>query len=171
MDNRARGTLWNGPHQRPVKGGVDLAALLRDLAETYASRAEQAELNLTLEIESAPVNIKGDAAQLGNLIKNLIDNAIKFTPAGGQVNVKLSTQDEAVQLSVTDTGIGIPGADMPHLFSRFHRGRNASAYPGSGFGLAIVKTIVDQHGASIRVDSDTTGTAFVIRFIPNRSGY
>jgi signal transduction histidine kinase len=150
---------------------VVLDALLRDLAEPYASRSEQAELNFTLEIESAPVNIKGDAAQLGTLIQNLLDNAIKFTPAGGQVNVELSTQNEAVQLSVTDTGIGIPGADMPHLFSRFHRGRNASAYPGSGLGLAIVKTIVDLHGASIRVDSDTTGTVFVIRFIPYRSGY
>ena len=67
-DNRALGTLLNGPRQRPVKWGVDLAALLRDLAEPYASRSEQAELNFTLEIESAPVDIKGDAAQLGTLI-------------------------------------------------------------------------------------------------------
>ena len=169
-DNRALGTLLNGPRQRPVKWGVDLAALLRDLAETHASRAKQGGVNFNLEIESDPVNIKGDAAQLGTLIQNLLDNAIKFTLAGGQVNVKLSTQNEAVQLSVADTGIGIPGADMPHLFSRFHRGRNASAYPGSGLGLAIVKTIVDQHGAGIRFDSDTTGTVFVIRFIPYQSG-
>ena len=92
-----------------------MAALLRDLAETYASRAEQAELNFTLEIESAPVNIKGDAAQLGTLVQNLLDNAIKFTPAGGQVNVKLSAQNEAVQLSVADIGIGIPDEDFPSV--------------------------------------------------------
>jgi signal transduction histidine kinase len=60
--------------------------------------------------------------------------------------------------------------EISHLFSRFHRGRNASFYTGSGLGLAIVKTIVDQHGAGIRFDSDTTGTVFVIRFIPDRSG-
>ncbi len=88
-------------------------ALLRDLAEPYASRTEQADLSFSLEIVGDSVEIKGDAAQLGTLIQNLLDNAIKFTPAGGQVNVELSTQNEAVQLSVTDTGIGIPGADMP----------------------------------------------------------
>jgi signal transduction histidine kinase len=123
---------------------------------------------IILEIESDPVNIKGDAAQLGTLIQNLLDNAIKFTPAGGQVNVKLSTQNEAVQLSVADTGI--PEEDIPHLFSRFHRGRNASAYPGSGLGLAIVKAIADQHGAKIEVKRKSIGTVFVIRFIPYQSG-
>ncbi len=168
-DNRALGTLLDGPRQRPVKWGVDLAALLRDLTETHASRAEQGGVNFNLEIESDPLTIKGDAAQLGTLIQNLLDNAIKFTPAGGQVNVKLSKQNEAVQLSVADTGIGIPGADMPQLFSRFHRGRNASAYPGSGLGLAIVKAIADQHGAKIEVKRKSIGTVFVLRFIPCQS--
>jgi signal transduction histidine kinase len=143
---------------------VDLGALLRTLSEPYASRAEQAELNFNLEIEGDPVYIKGDSIQLGTLIKNLLDNAIKFTPAGGQVDIKLSTLDEVVQLCVADNGIGIPEEDIPHLFSRFHRGRNASAYPGSGLGLAIVKAIADQHGASIRVDSDTIGTQCTVSF-------
>jgi signal transduction histidine kinase len=100
----------------------------------------------------------------------LLDNAIKFTPAGGQVNVKLSTQNEVVELSIADTGIGIPEEDIPHLFSRFHRGRNASAYPGSGLGLAIVKAIADQHGAKIEVERKSIGTVFVIRFVPYQSG-
>jgi two-component system sensor histidine kinase MprB len=147
---------------------VDLAALLRNLAEPYASRAEQAELSFNLEIETDPIIIKGDENQLGTLIQNLLDNAIKFTPAGGQVNVNLNTLDESVQLSIADTGIGIPEEDIPHLFSRFHRGRNASAYPGSGLGLAIVKTIADQHGASILVESDSTGTVFVLYMTPVR---
>ena len=151
-------------------GDVDMAALLRDLAEPYASRAEQADLNFTLEIESDPVNIKGGVVQLGTLIQNLLDNAIKFTPAGGQVNVKLSTQNEVVELSIADTGIGIPEEDIPHLFSRFHRGRNASAYTGSGLGLAIVKAIADQHGAKIEVKRKSIGTVFVIRFVPYQSG-
>ncbi len=146
---------------------VDLEELLRDLSEPYASRAEQAELSFDLEIEHDPAIIKGDAVQIGTLIQNLLDNAIKFTPAGGHVNVNLSAQDDVVQLTVADTGIGIPADDMPHLFSRFHRGRNASAYPGSGLGLAIVKTISDQQGAKIRVDSDPSGTVFVVQFIPN----
>jgi signal transduction histidine kinase len=145
---------------------VDLAALLWDLSESYASRAEQAELSFNLEIEPDPIIIKGDGNQLGTLIQNLLDNAIKFTPAGGQVNVNLNILDEAAQLRIADTGIGIPEEAMPHLFSRFHRGRNASAYPGSGLGLAIVKTIADQHEASIRVESDSTGTVIDIRFLP-----
>ena len=147
---------------------VDLAALLRNLAEPYASRAEQAELNFNLEIERDSVHIKGDEAQLDILIQNLLDNAIKFTSTGGQVNVKLSTLDEAVQLSVADTGIGIPEEDVPHLFSRFHRGRNDSAYPGSGLGLAIVKAIADQHQAAIEVVSKPDGTEFVIQFMPHQ---
>jgi len=145
---------------------VDLAALLQDLAEPYASRAEQAELGFNLEITDGPVKIKGEAAQLGTLIHNLLDNAIKFTPAGGQVKIKLNKQDDAVQLTVTDTGIGIPKDDLPHLFSRFHRGRNASAYPGNGLGLAIVRNIADQHNASITVESNTNGTEFVVEFTP-----
>ena len=143
---------------------VDLTQVLQGIAEPYASRAEQADLIFDLEILSDPAKIKGGATQLGTLIRNLLDNAVKFTPAGGQVHIKLSKQDDAVQLSVADTGIGIPEDDIPHLFSRFHRGRNASAYPGSGLGLAIVKAIVDQHGASISVDSDITGTQFTVFF-------
>jgi signal transduction histidine kinase len=143
---------------------VDLAAILQEIAEPYASRAEQAELSFNLDIDPDPIYITGDATQLSTLIRNLLDNAIKFTPEGGQVNVKLSTLDEIVQLSVADTGIGIPEDDVPHLFSRFHRGRNASAYPGSGLGLAIVKTIVDQHGASIYVGNNSPGTVVTISF-------
>ena len=145
---------------------MDLAALLLKLAEPFASRAEQAELDFNLEIEPDPAIINGDAIQIGTLIQNLIDNAVKFTPAGGQVHVKLSEKDDTVQLTVADTGIGIPEDDMPHLFSRFHRGSNASSYPGSGLGLAIVKAIADHNGAKIQIDSDTAGTVIVVQFIP-----
>ncbi len=144
---------------------VDLAALLRKLAEPYASRAEQAKLDFALEIESDPVYIQGDAAQLSILIQNLLDNAIKFTPTDGQINVKLTSVDNVVQLSVADTGIGIPEDGLPDLFSRFHRGSNAFAYSGSGLGLAIVKSIAEQHQATIEVESESVGTVFVVRFI------
>ncbi len=123
------------------------------------------------EVENEPTFILGNAAQVETLIRNLLDNAIKFTPAGGQVNVKLSSSDEGVQLNVSDTGIGIPEDDLSHLFSRFHRGRNASPYPGSGLGLAIVKAITDQHQATIDVERKSPGTEFVVRFIPYRSSW
>jgi len=145
---------------------IDLAGMLHDLAEPFASRAEQAEISFKLDTGTDPVTIQGDAAQLSTLIQNLLDNAIKFTPTGGQVSVNLSQQADAVLLSVTDTGIGIPEDDLPNLFSRFHRGSNAAAHPGSGLGLAIVKAIADQHGAKIRVESDTNGTQVLVQFVP-----
>jgi two-component system sensor histidine kinase ResE len=148
---------------------IDLADLLRDLDKIYASRSEQAELKFKMEVDNDPTFILGNAAQAETLIRNLLDNAIKFTPSGGQVNVKLSSSDEGVQLNVSDTGIGIPEDDLSHLFSRFHRGRNASPYPGSGLGLAIVKAITDQHQATIDVERKSPGTEFVVRFIPYRS--
>jgi signal transduction histidine kinase len=143
---------------------IDLALLLREFIEPISSRAEQAELGSDLDIVGDSFEVRGDKAQLRTLIQNLLDNAIKFTPAGGEVHVELVEQDDVVQLAVTDNGIGIPEDDLPHLFSRFHRGRNASAYPGSGLGLAIVKTIVDQHQAAIDVKSQTNETSFIIRF-------
>lgn len=145
---------------------LDLTVLLQEFSEHYASRAEQAELNFNLEIEKDPVHIQGNAAQLGILIQNLLDNAIKFTPAGGEINLKITKADAGIQLSVSDTGIGIPEEDVPRLFSRFHRGRNTSAYPGSGLGLAIVKTIADQHQACIDVERKPVGTIFMVRFPP-----
>ena len=66
-------------------------------------------------------------------------------------------------LQVEDTGIGIPEDDLPHIFQRFHRGRNASAYPGSGLGLAIVKTIVERHGGSVQVERTGEGSRFTLR--------
>ena len=143
---------------------IDLAGLLRNLAEAYASRAEQAEISFKLDTGPDPVTIQGDEVLLIIMIQNLLDNAIKFTPAGGQVSVNLSQRHDAVHLSVADTGIGIPGDDLPRLFSRFHRGSNAAAYPGSGLGLAIVKTIADQHLASIVVESDQRGTQILVHF-------
>ena len=105
---------------------------------------------------------------MGVLIQNLLDNAIKFTPAGVQVDGKLNTLDEAVRLAVSDMGIGIPEDDFLQLFSRFHRGLNASAYPGSGLGLAIVKTIADHHRAAIEIIRRSVGTIF-IRLTPYQS--
>ena len=137
---------------------------MRNLAEAYASRAEQAEISFKLDTGPDPVTIQGDEVLLIIMIQNLLDNAIKFTPAGGQVSVNLSQRRDAVHLSVADTGIGIPGDDLPRLFSRFHRGSNAAAYPGSGLGLAIVKTIADQHLASIVVESDQRGTQILVHF-------
>jgi signal transduction histidine kinase len=97
------------------------------------------------------------------MLENLLDNALKFTPPGGTVQVRLQDDDQTVHMAVQDTGIGIPPDDLPNLFSRFYRGRNTSAYPGSGLGLVITKTIVEDHGGTITVESAAQGTCFHVR--------
>ncbi len=139
---------------------VDLTELLRQRGEVYASQAEQAGLVFEAELPPAPVLIRADASQVTRAMDNLVDNACKFTPQGGTVRVALSQQDGQVVFSVADTGIGIPTDDLPQLFNRFHRGRNATAFPGSGLGLAIVKAIVERQGGQVTAENTATGVRF-----------
>jgi signal transduction histidine kinase len=94
--------------------------------------------------------------------RQLLDNALKFTPEGGTINVTLRPTGESAELCVQDSGIGIPAEDLPHLFSRFHRGRNATAYPGSGLGLAIVRAIVASHGGQVTAENASPGARFCV---------
>ncbi len=129
------------------------------MGELYTSQAEQARLTFDLTLPETPVTVQGDEAQLQRALGNLLDNAIKFTTEGGTVSVGLRREGEWVKLWVEDTGIGIPEDDLPHLFSRFHRGRNTAAYPGSGLGLAIVEA----HGGRVVADNTAQGARFTLR--------
>lgn len=141
-------------------GPVLLNTLVQTTGELYASQAEQAGVNFSLELPQQPLIVSGSEPLLRRALSNLLDNALKFTPAGGTVRVGLSRQNDGVEVRVEDSGIGIPPGDVPHLFSRFHRGRNAAAYPGSGLGLAIVKVIVDGHGGRVAVENLSPGASF-----------
>lgn len=143
---------------------LDLTGLLRQRAESYASQAEQAELNFSLQVPDEPVYLRAHLAQMQVALDNLFDNACKFTPAGGNVTIQLQQAGAQVQLAVTDTGIGIPPDDLPLLFNRFHRSRNAANYPGSGLGLAIVKAIIEQQGGQVTVENKTAGTRFTLHW-------
>jgi signal transduction histidine kinase len=148
---------------------MDLTMLVRQTHERYASRAEQAGVTLVINSPSKPELIQADERQFVRVLENLLDNALKFTPSGGTVTIKLDGTLEGIDLSVTDTGIGIQQEDLPKLFSRFHRGRNAAAYPGNGLGLVIAKAIVEEHGGQITVISDPKGTQFTVRLPRNGS--
>ena len=89
-----------------------------------------------------------------------MDNALKFTPAGARWNWASAAESGQAVVWVADTGIGIPPEDVGALFSRFHRGRNAAAYPGSGLGLAIVQATMDLHGGKAAVVSSEAGSRF-----------
>jgi signal transduction histidine kinase len=145
------------------RAAVDLAALTQRTSELYASRAEQAGLSFELDVPEGAMTIQGNAERMSRALGNLLDNAIKFTPGGGMVSVRLRQQGEWVELQVQDTGIGIPVDDLPQLFSRFHRGHNATAYPGSGLGLAIVAAIVGDHGGQVTAENTASGARFCLR--------
>jgi signal transduction histidine kinase len=150
---------------------LDLTGLLRQTAEIYASQAEQADLNFSLQVPNDPVYIRAHRPQMQAVLDNLFDNACKFTPPEGRVTIQLQQSGAQAQLSVTDTGIGIPPDDLPHLFNRFHRSRNAANYPGSGLGLAIVKAIIEQQRGQVMVENSTSGTRFTLHWaaLPSNS--
>jgi two-component system, OmpR family, sensor histidine kinase BaeS len=148
------GEFADPPHR------VDMADLVHTMADSVASRAEQAGIDFRLDLASEPVPVIGYEDKLRTAVGNLVDNALKFTPPDGTVVLGLRTEDRRVRLWVEDTGIGVPGEDMEGLFGRFHRGRNVSAYPGSGLGLAIVKATMDVHGGSVTADSTPAGSRF-----------
>jgi signal transduction histidine kinase len=142
---------------------VPLTALVQEAGELYASRAEQAGLDFELALPEQAITIPGNEMQLRQALINLLDNAVKFAPAGGCVRLGLQSQGNSVRPWVEDTGIGIPEEDVPHLFQRFHRGRNTEGYPGSGLGLAIVKAIVDRHGGQVTATGNGHGTCISLR--------
>lgn len=147
---------------------IDLNQLVNEIGEQFASRAEQAERLFTLELPHEMVQIKGNELQIKRALLNLLENALKFTPTGGSITLKLARTQGDVSITVSDTGIGIPADDLPHLFERFHRGRNTSSYPGNGLGLAIAKALVTAHGGSLQVESKPgQGTSMSVHF-PSR---
>jgi signal transduction histidine kinase len=141
---------------------VALHVILADLGRTLAPGAGQVELRFD-RLEAVPV--WGDPDRLKQLALILIDNALKYTPAGGRVEVSLTHQGDRAMLRVADTGLGIEPQDLPHVFERFYRADKARAREGggAGLGLAIAKSIVDQHGATISVKSEPgRGSEFTV---------
>jgi signal transduction histidine kinase len=132
---------------------VNFSQLVRETSEQFASRAEQADRSFTMNIWEGPVNVLGNETQLRQVLLNLLENALKFTPPNGSIGLELESHKDECKLIVRDTGIGIPLEDQPHLFERFHRGRNASEHAGNGLGLAIVKAILAGHGGVVNVQS------------------
>ncbi|GAB4581646.1 MAG: ATP-binding protein [Anaerolineales bacterium] len=139
---------------------VNLTRVVRELAEMYASRAEQAGVSFTLSEAETPAQVVGNEMQLRSAVGNLLDNALKFTPEGGQVGLAVEEDETGWTIHVTDTGLGIPPEEIPLLFRRFHRARNVSDFPGNGLGLAIVKAIAEAHQGRVAVENLNPGARF-----------
>ena len=139
---------------------VDLAELLDGVTLRFAERAATAGVALRFTAEedsSARLVADLDIELIERAVANLLDNALKFTPAGGAITVEATRREQALMVAVRDTGSGIAGADQPHLFDRHYQARHtpapASSEEGKGLGLAIVKRIAELHGGSVDVSS------------------
>ncbi|ATB35325.1 two-component system sensor histidine kinase/response regulator [Cystobacter fuscus] len=143
---------------------MDLAELTRELASTFRSAVERAGLRLRVECAPLPVPVYVDRDMWEKIVLNLLSNALKFTFAG-EISVRLEARGSHVELTVRDTGTGIPPEAMPRLFERFHRvqGARSRTHEGSGIGLALVRELVAQHGGSVRAESTLgEGTTFFV---------
>ena len=141
-----------------------LEGILRFTLETLSGQISEKRLNLHLNLPTDIPPIRGNPIRLRQMLDNLIGNAIKYTPEGGEISVNVEAQSEQIILSIKDNGPGIPPADQPHIFEKFYRASNVpKGVGGSGLGLAIVKSIVDNHQGRIWVDSLLgQGTTFTV---------
>jgi heavy metal sensor kinase len=139
---------------RGVREVVDLAGMVKDVAETLRPVAENKGLHLHSET-NGPVLVSGDNLGLRQVFFNVLDNAIKYTPPSGDVRIELSQRDGEVVVTIRDTGIGIPGEHLPHVFDRFYRVDKARsrAEGGTGLGLSIARSTVVAHGGCIELTS------------------
>src|SRR5262249_7693227 len=141
---------------------VDVAELAKAAIEAAQPRAKAGGVTLQLEADDT-TTLLGDPDRLGQVMDNLLTNAIKFTPPGGMVDVRVTGNTDTVAIEVSDTGVGIPAAEHRQLFTRFFRASTAAsrAVPGIGLGLTLVKAIVEAHRGTVSVASaEGNGTAF-----------
>ena len=144
---------------------TDVVEIARQAVEGAQAHAGNKAVLLSLMAPSRPIAIEADVVRIGQVVDNLISNAIKFTPENGRVDVTLAQGEGRMALTVADTGMGMTAADIDRLFERFFRTDSAQAQQiqGSGLGLPIVKAIVEAHGGTIAVTSEpNVGTSFVI---------
>lgn len=147
-------------HRAPA----DLGKIAAATAGVLASQISEAGLTLNLETPEAPVS--ADEARITQIVTNLLTNAIKYTPPGGQVTVTTTAAGDAARLTVADTGPGIPAADLPHVFERFWRGTGADGRSGTGIGLAVVAELAAAHGGTVTAASPPGGGAVFTVTLP-----
>jgi signal transduction histidine kinase len=138
---------------------MDITEILKQTLRQLELPAREKNILLSLQItetlDEGVYILNVDENALSQVFVNLLGNAIKFTPAGGQVNIGLRSLNLGVEVSIRDSGIGIPSEDIPLLFNRFFRGSNAvqDEIPGTGIGLFIVRSILEKHSGSIKAHS------------------
>ena len=154
---------------------VELSELVRSAVATFSVRADQDGLDLGAN-GPAGILMQGDAAQLTILLNNLIENALRYTPKGGVVDVEAIVLDGRPVLRVVDSGPGIPDPERGRVFDRFYRGEDvkvrADGSGGSGLGLAIVQSIAERHHAVVSLQAAASGQGLEVRVVfPQQAGW
>ena len=150
--------------QTDLPSAFDLADVLRDVCELYEPLAEAKELHWQPQLASAPM--KGDRDLVFQIFANLLDNAIKYTPAGGYIRIACGIQDGRVVAQVADTGPGIPAAERERVFERFYRLEGSRTSPGSGLGLALVRAALYAQQGQIELTDAAPGLKVIVSFTP-----
>ncbi len=149
---------------------VDIVALANTIVKEFQNEVEKMGINMYAQTPGIPLLIEGIPLQLHRVLDNLIGNALKFTPEGGSVEIAVNPQGDYVQLTVTDSGIGIPQDKLGKIFERFYQvdGSSKRRYGGTGLGLALVKTIAEAHGgrtfaqSPVTEDAENPGTRIIV---------
>lgn len=143
---------------------INLVAVARSVVSAFQTRAQDKGVTLVFTSEFDPPSINGDPDRLSQVLTNLLDNALKFTPPGGTIRVGVRKAERTADLFVLDSGPGIPEPALPHVFDRFYRAQGTGAdsvggRSGSGLGLAIARTLVELHGGKVNAVNDSAGGA------------
>ncbi len=153
---RLEGAAGSGP-----RDPVDFAEIVADVVDLYAPVAEDASIALRLETRVGEAIVKGDRRLLSQALANLVDNAIKYTPAGGHVRIAAKRSGDRALLIVADDGPGVPEADRKRIFDRFVRLESHRGQPGNGLGLSLVRAVAAMHGAELKAEDAGPGLRIV----------
>ena len=132
---------------------ADLSGLVADLCELFQPSADEKQITIRAEQATQPIFLLCDRRKLQRIIANLLDNALKYTPDGGLVAIKMTDRAEDVAIAVEDTGPGIPDEDLPHIFDRFFRGEKSRTTHGNGLGLSLVRAFTLVHGGTVAAEN------------------
>jgi signal transduction histidine kinase len=154
------GTVEAGKMRSDFKP-VSLSKILFDVVDLYEPLAEERGIHIACDVKDPSVSVEGDADLIFQAIANILDNALKFTPHGGQVVINLS---EVRVLTIRDTGPGVGAQELEHIFNRFYRSEASRHTPGNGLGLSMVKAVMAAHGGSVRAENAEPGLAFILTF-------
>lgn len=142
---------------------LDLTIILKNAIDLFQPVAEGKQLDLRADIPDDPLIIYGDKMRIQRTVANLLDNAIKYTPAGGRITVAAFAQNRFIKMKISDTGIGIEPDETEHIFERFYRSEKSRSSQGNGLGLSLAQTIIQAHGGIITVESTSgKGSTFTI---------